>query len=326
MNHKVEAHLHDETLQWEKLPGESTEINQVNKFIDFLTRAPLTPCLLRGEAGTEKMETALMIHEKSDDTDGEIRVVNCLHHAVDELEGLIFGKSDGGSSELGELYAARNGTLVIENVERLPENAQYRLHAFLDSHQLALGGDSREVELRVRVIFSTCYDIDNFVEHGGFSRELYFRLKAFELSLPPLRQRRSDLLLLIKYFVDHYSAMYGKQIDKIAPELEQELLQYDWPGNMEELRLVIQRMVLLNRDNTLKSRILQSREQREDNRDYETDFLGNCSLKDIERLHIERALVRTRGNKSRAAEILSISRTTLREKMKLFNLDVSRNK
>lgn len=308
-----------------RLVGGSSEVKHLNDFISFIAKAERTPCLISGEMGTEKYEIAKLIHRRSQAFPGPFRVVNCADWAPDRLESVLFGREanadQGYGTVRGELEMADGGTIVLENIEAIPEIVQLRLQVFLETGHFRRQNSDRELVVEARAIATTAIDLESHCMLGAFSGDLYFRFKAFELVVPPLRSRKADIIPAANHLVNYYNHKFGRNIKELSPEIEQRLKDYSWPGNFEELRLVLERVVLLENDGKIKPSDLPQPEAKSLISDYEAEFLGNCSLKDIEKMHIERALLRTKGNKSRAAEILNISRTTLREKMRSFNLN-----
>jgi DNA-binding NtrC family response regulator len=307
-----------------KLVGNTKNIRNLNDFIRFITKSTFTPCLIYGESGTEKLEVVKMIHGKNEDEYTQMRTINCAKLNEDELLEKLFGVEHSNSkskeNRRGEIELAEEGTLVLENIEKLPEKVQLRLSAFIDTHKFQRFGSNKEFEIRIRIVATTSSNLEKLVANGDFLKELYYHLTAFEITLPPLRHRGKDILYLAQHFITVSNQKFGHQVNELNPEVEQKFLIYNWYGNIDELKLIIERIVLLKKSgnitiNDLPSDILENKSPR-----VESEILGNCSLKDLEKIHIEKTLLRTKGNKSRAAEILNISRTTLREKMRLFEL------
>jgi DNA-binding NtrC family response regulator len=307
-----------------KLVGNTKTIRNLNDFIKFISKSTHTPCLIYGEEGTEKLEVVKMIHAYNENQYTQLRTINCTKLNENDLSEKLFGveysNSKGKENCRGEIELAEEGTLVLENIEKLPESIQLRLLAFIDTHRFQRTGLNKEFEIKTRIVATTTSNLEHLIAEGEFSRELYYHLTAFEITLPPLRHRAKDIIFLANYFITLSNQKYGHNIVELSPEVEQKFLTYNWYGNIEELRLIIDRIVLLKKSgditlNDLPSDILENKSPR-----VESEILGNCSLKDLEKIHIEKTLLRTKGNKSRAAEILNISRTTLREKMRSFEL------
>jgi two-component system response regulator AtoC len=167
----------------------------------------------------------------------------------------------------------------------------------------------------------TEYDLETFLNYEHFSRELFFRFRAFELSVSPLRNRKSDLMPMVNFYINLFNRKFDHKVEGISPEAAQKIMEYNWPGNVDELRLLIERAVLITRKGFIPLMALPFPDPGAGNNGSDTNVLGNCTLQDIERVHIKKVLNKTNGNKSKAAEILNISRTTLREKMRSFDLN-----
>ena len=307
-----------------KVVGATKNIRNLNDFIKFITKSTYTPCLIYGEEGTEKLEVVKMIHGKSDDEYTQMRTINCAKLNEDELSEKLFGveydNAKGKENRRGEIELAEEGTLLLENIEKLPEKVQLRLLAFIDTHKFRRLGSNKEFEIRIRLVATTSSNLEKLMAYGDFSRELYYHLTAFEITLPPLRHSAKDILFLAQHYITESNHKFGHHVVDLNPEVEQKFMAYNWYGNVDELRLIIERIVLLKKAgnitiNDLPSDVLENKSPQ-----MESEILGNCTLKDLEKIHIEKTLLRTKGNKSRAAEILNISRTTLREKMRTFEL------
>jgi len=307
-----------------KLLGTSKNICSLNDFIKFISKSTFTPCLIYGEKGTEKLEVVKMIHGFTNDVYTQMRTINCAKLEEDELLEKLFGveyeNGKGKENRRGEIELAEDGTLVLENIEKLPEKAQFKLLAFIDTHKFLRLGSNKEFEIRTRLVATTSSNLEKHISYGDFSRELYYHLTAFEITLPPLRHRAKDILLLSQHFMKESNQKFGHHIVELSPEAEQKLMAYNWYGNVEELKLIIERIVLLKKSGNIIVTDLPSDVLENKSPQMESEILGNCTLKDLEKIHIEKTLLRTKGNKSRAAEILNISRTTLREKMRTFEL------
>jgi DNA-binding NtrC family response regulator len=310
--------------EYAELIGDSSPIRQVSEFISFITKTSTTVCLVRYAPGTEKDIIIRAIHRKSKLAKGPLIKVNCADYSDKDLLIEIFGAEyTGQKSQLnqrGALERAAGGTLVLDHIEYLSDDIQHRIQAYLETHTFRRLGTPVDYKSETRIIGTTQRDLELIVQKGNFSKDLYYRFKAFEVVVPPLRQRKNDVLRISKRLITQFNLLYNHRVSGLAPEAEQKFLQYEWPGNVDELTTIIKRAIMLVPDGKITLQVLPADMCQEDKTSYETEFLGNCTLRDIERMHIEKALRRTQGNKSKAAELLKISRTTLREKMRIFNL------
>lgn len=310
---------------FEGLLGRHESINQARNFIKLVSKARFAPCLIRGESGSGKKLCARMIHRANELRDDAFFVKNCENLTTNELLGDLFGvEEDGvyGPQHEGLLYKYSNGTVVLDNIEKLPPDVQDKLLLYLDDRVFKPLGGSRPVEANTRIIAFTRHNLDWYVKTRNFNPDLFFHLNAFEIHLPGLTERGDDLFLLMSYYLQYFNNFYGKNIKSFTHGARRILQGYSWPGNIQELKEVIERMVIICNSAQISGEELPGRlKTKHQDFDEREDTLGDCTLKDIERVHIERVLENTSGNKSKAAAILQISRTTLREKIRQYSPD-----
>jgi transcriptional regulator with GAF, ATPase, and Fis domain len=207
--------------------------------------------LLCGETGTGKELLAQAIHRRSARRDRPFIVVNCAALPATLIESELFGRERGAftgahSSQMGRFELANRGTVFLDEVGELPLELQPRLLRVLQEGQVERLGSPRLVEVDLRVIAATNRDLSEEVKQGRFRRDLYYRLNVFPITLPTLRERRSDIPKLVRYMVDRFSRLLAKKIDIIPPEVMRVLESYDWPGNVRELENVIQRAMIVS--------------------------------------------------------------------------------
>jgi DNA-binding NtrC family response regulator len=313
--------LVEEPIHITRIIGNSKAAKKMREFIDLISKSPFTPCLIQGERGTEKQEIARMIHSSGKNNGSPIRFITCNHNKSEDLLEKLFGTASSNQNRPGIIELSNGGTVVLDDIEIIHEEIQKRLQVLLETNLLRRIGAVSDVMVKTRVIATTGYDLEKFVLNERFSRELYFRLKAFEISIPPLRNRLEDLAQLIPYYINIFNGQYGHQTKGVSETVFENLSKYNWPGNLSELKLVIEHAVLLTKSGYITPEVLPACVMNQNPHNFAIDLIGNCSLRDLERLHIEKVLMRTKGNKSRAAQILNISRTTLREKLRHFDLD-----
>lgn len=310
----------------QKLLGEHPAILSINNFIRIVSKARYAPCLIRGETGSGKNLCARLIHRANDLREDLFFEKNCENATTNELLGDIFGV-DGENESYGpkrkgllEMYAG--GTLVLKNIEKMSPDVQDKLLQYLDDRIYKPMGGVRPVESNLRIIALTRYNLEWFVTHQNFNSSLFYHLKAFEIHLPELRERLDDLPMLVNYFLQLYNHNYGKRIRSVSDSALQILRAWNWPGNIKELKDTLERAVFIcNGEQITVNELPETLRGDHHASPEQEEFLGNCSIREIERVHIEKVLVRTNGNKSKAANLLEISRTTLREKMRLYGLD-----
>ena len=305
--------------------GKEETINKTRNFIKLVSRARFAPCLIRGESGVGKKLCARMIHRANGLRDDTFFVKNCENVTTNELLGDLFGVArDGvyGPQHDGLLFKYAGGTVVLENIEKIPPDVQDKLLLYLEDRIFKPLGGTRPLEANTRIIALTRHNLDWYIKNRNYNAELFFHLKAFEIHLPALKERGDDFSLLTRYYLQYFSHFYGKNIKSISAGARRILKEYSWPGNVAELKETIERIVFTcNNEQIGVEDIPEPLLEQERDEAKNDEILGDSSLKELERLHIARVLDNTSGNKSRAAAILQISRTTLREKIRQYKLD-----
>lgn len=308
------------------LIGSHNSIKSINKFIDIVSKTRSAPCLIRGELGSGKHLCAELIHQKNGLQHDSLHAISCEGSTTNEMLGDLFGvEGDNeiyGPRRKGLLETYANGTLILDDIEKLSLEVQNKLLLFLENHVFMVLGSNRIVESNTRVIGLTSHNLEWFVRHQNFNSGLFYRLNAFEIILPPLRERRDDIEQLAHYYLQYYNNQLGKEIKSISPVALQMMKEYNWPGNITELKNIMERAVIIAASNQVLPEDLPDNLQNDLSMRQSSEYIGNCTLKELERIHIHHVLLRTKGNKSRAAEILDISRTTLREKMRLYSIEI----
>jgi DNA-binding NtrC family response regulator len=306
------------------LLGNHPDIKGANDFIEIVSKTPFTPCLIRGELGTGKELCAQLVHQANHSDMQTFNTINCENTTTNELMGDVFGVAgeveNYGLERTGMLQKCTEGTLVLDNIEQLPQDVQNKLLIYLETKTFKPLGSDQMIDTQTRLIGLTRHDLEWFVKHYNFNSELFYRLKAFEITLAPLREKVEDIELLSNYYLQYYNNQLGKGIKNISPSTVQILKGYRWPGNVKELKNIIERAAIICSGDQILPDDLPDNLKNDNGQQRNSDYLGNCTMKELERLHILHALMRTKGNKSRAAQILDISRTTLREKMRIYEL------
>jgi len=239
------------------------------------------------------------------------------------LESELFGHEQGSftgadATKKGKLEIAGGGTLFLDEISEIPLHLQAKLLRFIQEREFERVGGNQKVKFNARIIAATNRDLAQMVKRGEFREDLYFRLKVFEIYIPPLRQRKEDIPLLVEYLIKKINRTTGKKIQRISMTAINRLLEHDWPGNIRELENVLTRAVVLSKDKCLlESCVVNLLRQPE----------AGCpasfqlkSLSEIEAQHIAHVLQCCQGNISRAARILGITRPTLRNKIKSLNI------
>lgn len=217
--------------------------------------------------------------------------------------------------KIGLLEEAGEGTLFLDEIGDMPLFMQAKLLRVLEERSFRRIGGSKNIPFKARVVAATNRDLKSLVNEGKFREDLYFRLNVITLEVPPLRDRKEDIPLLIEYFLNVYSQKYRKKTNEMPEEIMKQLIEYSWPGNVRELRNVVERFVILNEIGNIKDidSLLSL--------PLDKKYISNpMSLKEIEKKHIKDVLEYTGWNKSKAAKILGITRTTLRKKIKEYSI------
>jgi formate hydrogenlyase transcriptional activator len=273
--------------------------------------------LIQGQTGTGKELIAQAIHDLSERRFGPFVKVNCAAIPGEMLESELFGHERGAFTDAvmrtpGRFQSANKGTLLLDEVGELPLHLQPKLLRVLQERELERLGSSRPVQVDVRVVAATNQDLAAMVTQHRFRADLYYRLNAFPIDAPPLRERTGDVPLLVHHFVQHYAQRFGKPIDHIPDELMERLQRYSWPGNIRELQNLIERAVVLSAGSTLQLRFEvpppAAAEPTKSGRN------TRRTLADAQRDHILEVLRRTKGmvgGENGAAKRLGMPRSTL---------------
>jgi len=285
--------------------------------------APLdTTVLVYGESGTGKEFIVRLIHDQSPRAGGPFVSINCAALTETLLESELFGHVRGAFTgavrdKAGLFEVAGNGTIFLDEIGEVAPTVQAKLLRALQEREIRRVGAERTIRINARVVAATNRDLRAAVAAGTFREDLYFRLGAFVISVPPLRERREDIPALVHDFVRRAAARVKKDVESVSPEAMTALMNDSWPGNVRELEHAIERAVIVARGSSIRLRELPPEIfQRTRHRQADDSF----DLQAQERVMIERALGRFRGNRREAAEALNISTVTLWRKMKTYGL------
>jgi Nif-specific regulatory protein len=318
--------LRDQLRVESELIGRSPAIKKIESQIGLVAGTHAT-VLIRGESGVGKELVARAIHYSSPRKEGPFVCLNCAALPESLLESELFGHEKGaftGATEkkIGKFEAADHGTIFLDEIGELKPGTQAKLLRILEGHQFERVGGHVPIRVNVRVLAATNHPLEQGVYAGTFRRDLFFRLQVVEITVPPLRERRSDIPILGDHFLKKFVRETGRKIHGFTPAAFKKLEEYHWPGNVRELRNVIERGVALGtgtvldaQDIWLSSLELNNVDGRPRHAAYQP-----FSLEEIEKHHILQTLQHTEWNKSRAAAILQIERSTLDRKIKGYDL------
>jgi len=315
-------HKDDDFIQ--AIYGESQSIKDVCNLIEIVAQTPKTSILIQGESGTGKELVANAIHYASQRAGKPFIKLNCSAIPENLLESELFGHEKGAFTDAktqkkGLFELSNGGTIFLDEISSMKFNLQPKLLRVIETQTFRRIGGISDINIDVRVVAASNTDLGELVKQKEFRDDLYYRLKVMEITLPPLRERGEDILLLAKIFLQEYNKEFNKTIAGFSPETESLLMKYGWPGNVRELKNVIERGVILCNDTMLLAEHLPIEIRDKQSIDLsEGTFMGQVALEDVEKFHIMEVLNSVHGNKSQAAKILKISRSTLREKLKLY--------
>jgi len=286
--------------------------------------------LLQGESGTGKELLARLIHHLSPRAARRIIAVNCgaLHENL--LESELFGHEKGAftgatARRIGRFEEADGGTLFLDEIGELSPQVQVKLLRFLQEHEFQRLGGNQTLCTDVRVISATNSDLEQRVKAGAFREDLFYRLNVVMMSIPPLRERKEDIPILINHFLKRYAEENGKEIGGLSSEAQDVLLKYDYPGNVRELENIIERAVVIAREDVISVEDLpfsESMEETTESRKAEEGLLRG-SIEELEKKLIVEAMENAGDHQIRAAEFLGISERMLRYKLKKYGLKAS---
>jgi len=313
----------DAASRFGRMIGESPSMQKLYDQLGRIAQSDAS-ILITGESGTGKEIVARSIHEHSGRSGQPFIAVNCAALSEALLESELFGHAKGAFTDArqerrGLLMQADGGTLLLDEMGDMPMPLQVKLLRALEERKLRPVGSDQEVEFDVRILSATHRDLETAVEENQFREDLYYRINVIQIHLPPLRARGTDILLLAQHFIEQFAERSGKSVRGIAEPAAEKLLGYSWPGNIRELRNVIERAVALTVFDRIGVEDLPDKIRWHRGK---TLFIGGddpeelLPLEDIQRRYINHVLEAVDDNKTLAAQILGVDRKTLYRKLK----------
>jgi len=316
----------DEEFSFEGIVGSSAAIRKVIQLLKQVAPSDI-PVLITGESGTGKELVAQALHNHSRRAKKRFVALNCagLSESIleDELFGHVKGAYTGADKDReGRFEYAHQGTLLLDEVGDMPSTMQAKLLRVLEKGEVVRLGSNDPRNVDVRLVSATNRDLTGMTKDGSFREDLYFRLKGVEIHLPPLRERREDIPLLVQHYVRRFAERQERSVPELAEDTQLALVQFDWPGNVRQLINVIQSMIVIAEGDRLEPRHLppEIRLGSEDADANATFDTGGLSLDQIEKQAIRNALKVTAGNREQAAKMLGIGERTLYRKLKEYGL------
>jgi len=323
--------LREQLEQDTELIGESAPMLRLRGMIERISATDAT-VLIRGESGVGKELVARAVHTRSPRSNGPFITMNCAALSESLLESELFGHEKGSftgatARKFGKFEQAHQGTIFLDEVGEMSPAVQSKFLRVLEGHPFERVGGGTQVRVNVRVVAATNRDLERSVEAGEFRKDLYFRLQVVELEIPPLRERSHDIPLLAQFFLKRFARKTGRPLKNFSPAALESLTTYQWPGNIRELQNTIERAVILSAGDVIHVP------------DIQLSALGNgpitatiptapaepgdyqvISLDELEHRHIMATLDYTNWNKSQAAQLLGIERSTLDRKLKRYDV------
>ena len=318
---QLEKRISDK-YSFDNIIGKSKGLEQVIDLAKKVSKTDST-VLLTGETGTGKEVFAQAIHENSNRVGKSFVALNCSTFSKEILESELFGHKQGAftgavKDKKGFIEEANGGTLFLDEIGEMPLELQAKLLRVLETNEYIQIGDTTPKKSNFRLIAATNRDLKTESEAHRFRSDLYFRLNIFEIKIPPLRERVKDIAPLTHYFVEQFSVSSNRRTLTIDTNFLHKLETYHWPGNVRELRNVIERSVILVNGNVLTPDVLPYEMQHQPEKSNKT--LSAFSMQSIEKLHIQKVLNYTKGNKAETARLLEIGVATLYRKLDEYNI------
>jgi two-component system, NtrC family, response regulator AtoC len=317
--------------------GKSTKIQRTVGAVEKLARSTDTTILLEGESGTGKEVFAKFIHQQSPRSNAPFIPINCATIPKDLAESELFGHEKGAftgastKTKLGKFELADGGTILLDEIGELTLDLQVKLLRVLQEKKFYRLGGEKEVSVNVRVLAATNRNLEEEVARGSFREDLYYRLNVAKISIPPLRERKEDILYIAYSFLNEFAQKFGKNIQGIDANGLELLKSYAWKGNIRELRNVIERVALLTEEEELTDSHFAFLVEGKDSIETDEDkFILQIPPKGVKidlvlKTLILKTLKITKGNQVKAAKVLGLSRSKLRYRMEQLGIEVTKN-
>jgi len=318
----------EERYGFDRIIGQSEKMRRVMDIAQTVAQSEAETVLLLGESGVGKNLLAQAIHYNSNRAGKPFMEVTCTALPEPLLESELFGHergafTDARTAKVGLCEMGHNGTLFLDEIGDMPLATQAKLLGFCETHTFRRVGGVKLISVNVRILAATNQDLEALMAAKRFREDLYYRLNVIEITIPPLRERREDVPLLLNYFIDHFNAKFKKSVRGVEESARHALADYPWPGNVRELRNLVERaMILAHKDWLSQDDFnLKRRDVAGAKASGAIDLPdGGIALDTVEKELVRQALERTKGNQTKAAKLLRISRDQLRYRMKQYDL------
>jgi DNA-binding NtrC family response regulator len=320
--HELEKQV-GKTYDFNNILGNSSQIQDAISLAKKVAPTDATVLLL-GETGTGKEVFAQAIHTGSKRSSKAFIALNCSAFSKDLLESELFGYISGAftgaqKDKNGLIESANNGTLFLDEIGEMPVALQAKLLRFLETGEFIRVGDNKSTKVNVRIIAATNRNLQDEINEGNFREDLYFRLSGFKIILPNLRERKKDIAVLANFFLEKFALTNNPIVKRMNNEFLEQLKQHYWKGNIRELKNILERSVILAETEELQLSDLPLELQKNQLK-YSEKSISAFDLASIEKLHIQRVLIHTKGNKTETARLLNIGLTTLYRKIEEYGI------
>lgn len=316
--------LRQNLIRQRRLIGSSSKMQKLREQIEMAAKSN-SRVLILGESGSGKELVAHLLHEKSNRAGKPFIEVNCAAIPQELIESELFGHEKGSFTgaferKKGKFELANEGTLFLDEVGDMSLTTQSKVLRVIETQEFQRVGGSKSIKVDVRIISATNKDLFEEVKKGTFREDLFYRLNVIPITVPPLRERKEDIPELVEYFLEYFATEYGQKPKKITPEALKAIENYNWPGNIRELRNVIERLVIMTQSNIISPRDIIIGENTR------SDYFSFKTLKEaresFEKDFIAKKLEENNWNISKTAEILNIERSNLHRKIKAYNIKI----
>jgi DNA-binding NtrC family response regulator len=306
--------------QFHSLIGKSPAMQRIYELVERISDTS-SNVLITGESGTGKELVAKAIHYNGIRREGPFIAVNCAAIPETLLESELFGYKKGAftdarSDKRGLIFEAGNGTLFLDEITEMPITLQAKLLRVIEERRVRPRGDTGSYPIDARIISTSNRDIKSYMQKGRFREDLFYRLKVIDIELPPLRQRKEDIPLLLQHFIDKFRGELKKKISGVSEEALKILVNYEWPGNVREFENIIQRAITLSQNEVILPGDLPDVMTREvDGNLIAKGLRQKFTMDQLEKEYVRKVLIEVGGNKTKAAKILGLDRKTLYRKL-----------
>lgn len=309
----------EKRFNFDEIIGKSNSINKVLEMVKNVSPTTAT-VLIAGESGTGKELIARAIHKNSLRKNSPFVVVNCVAFSPNLLESELFGHEKGSftgaiARRIGRFEMANGGTIFLDEIGEMDITIQTKLLRVLQEREFERVGSSRTIKVDVRILSATNKDLKKEVEERKFREDLFYRLNVFGVDVPPLRERKEDIPLIVEHFINKYNKILNKKVKKVSTKAMELLLDYDYSGNIRELENIIERSMIMAKDEIIDEKYFNFINK-------ETYIEKKGTLKEVEKELIVKYLIQNKGNRTKTAEILGISRRSLQNKIKEYQINL----